>query len=128
MFKSVRTAFSELSTVTRASSSAGCTCLSALLLPSAVCVCVFVGGGRVEGTCACDLETNAEHYTQQLPTCTCAQKSANSCSQPEAVDPFCWFCVSNTKPCFQCASMQILSKLCFRKTAVKHRFLRTSPV
>lgn len=30
-----------------------------------VCVCLVVG---VSG--ACDLETNAEHYTQHLPTCT----------------------------------------------------------
>lgn len=71
MFKSVRTAFSKLSTATEASSSAGRACLSTLLLPSSVCFCVYVCvTGWVKATQACDLETNTEHYTQHLPTCT----------------------------------------------------------
>lgn len=96
IFKSVRTAFSELSTAAEASSSAGRTCLSALLLPSSVCahVCVSVWlGGWVGGIGARDLETNAEHYTQHLATCTYthAQTLANSHSQPEAIDPLTGF-------------------------------------
>lgn len=52
MFKSVRTAFSGLQAAAEAPSSAGCTCLSALLLlssscvSSCVCVCVCVGVHR----------------------------------------------------------------------------------
>lgn len=79
--------------------------------PLCVCmwVCVWMGGWGVSG--ACDLETNAEHYTQHLATCTYthAQKLANSDSQPEAIDPLTGFYIANTysNPCIQCVYMYI---------------------
>lgn len=93
MFKSVRTAFQSFQPPRGLQTQlVAHVCQRRYYHPLSVCECVSAclcvwQGRRVGGTRACDLETNAEHYTRHLRTYTQAQKLANSYSQPEAIDP-----------------------------------------